>query len=70
MTAMEQLVSVGKAAKVVGVDRKTLQRWLEEEQGLSFPRVGRGQVRLVRRVDVEAVVKRRLARQRWEPAEV
>ena len=40
--AIEKTYSVSKAAKVLGIGRGTLVRWLRLELGLSLPAVGRG----------------------------
>ena len=53
----EQMVRLSKAAASLGVDSRTLRRWLEDECGLVFPRLGRGSSPFVDLVDILAVVE-------------
>jgi hypothetical protein len=53
---LDRMVRLGKAANLVGVDSRTLRRWLEQEQGLALPRRGRGAWPLVKMADLQAVI--------------
>lgn len=61
--AIEKHLSLRKAARLAGIDCKTLKRWMELEMGICFPKVRHGSIILVRERDVElALEKHRDAR--------
>lgn len=55
----EQMIPLAVAAKQIGRDVRTLQRWLEADCGLVFKRLGQGATSLIRLSDFEAVVAAR-----------
>lgn len=54
-----------EAARLLGVTRWTLKKWLEAELGLAFRSVGRGSRYLVRVDDVKALVSKKLPIKKW-----
>ena len=61
----EKYIRLGKAARMLGIDRKTLRRWLEKDCGLSFRSLGRGNSPLVAERDIEAVIAKRTGQRTW-----
>jgi predicted site-specific integrase-resolvase len=60
---LEKHYSLRTAAKLIGVNRKTLHKWLRQDLGILLPRVRRGGKVMIRERDIERVVaKRRDAR--------
>jgi hypothetical protein len=59
------MIPLGKAASLLGIDTRTLRRWLEDECGLAFPRLGRGASPLVKIADIHAVIGRHQGRQKY-----
>jgi excisionase family DNA binding protein len=55
--AIEKRYSLNEAAKLAGVSRHTLRRWLEVDLGFAFPDVKKGSKILVKESDVEAVLR-------------
>ena len=66
---LDRMVPLGKAASMIGVDSRTLRRWLEDERGLAFPRLGHGSSPLVRLSDVQAVIASHQGIQKYSPRE-
>jgi len=64
---LERMIPLGKAASLLGIDTRTLRRWLEDECGLAFPRLGRGASPLVKIADIQAVISRHQGRQKYTP---
>jgi hypothetical protein len=64
---LERMLPLGKAANLLGIDSRTLRRWLEDERGLALPRLGRGASPLVRVADVQAVIASRQGIQKYTP---
>jgi len=62
---LERMIPLGKAASLLGIDTRTLRRWLEDECGLAFPRLGRGASPLVKIADIHAVIGRHQGRQKY-----
>ena len=58
--ALERTYSLSQAAKLIGVYRKTLKRWLAAER-IVLPRVAKGSKVLIRESDLERVVRKRTA---------
>lgn len=50
--------SIRKAAQLLGINRKTLRRWLEVDLGFRMPRVKQGSKILLTEKDIEAVLRR------------
>ncbi len=50
--------SIRKAARLIGISRKTLRRWLEVDLGMRMPDVPRGGKILLSERDIEAVLKK------------
>ena len=60
--SLEKHYSLSCAARLIGIDRRALKRWLAEENIL-LPRVRRGGKTMIRERDIERVLaKRRDAR--------
>jgi hypothetical protein len=62
-----QMIPISKAARRLGVDRRTLQSWLEDERGLVFTRLGRGVTAVVSEADVEIVAARHSPKRKYAP---
>lgn len=61
--SIEKHLSLRRAARLAGVDGKTLKEWMARDLGICFPKVVHGAKILVRERDVEFVLaKRRDAR--------
>lgn len=54
--------SLSQAAKLIGVNRHTLRRWLEVDLGYRMPDVPRGGKILLSERDIEAVLKKHCPR--------
>jgi hypothetical protein len=65
---LDRMLPMGKAATMLGVDTRTLRRWLEHECGLVFPRLGRGASPLVRVGDIQKLIANRQGKQKYSPA--
>ena len=50
--------SIRKAAKMIGISRHTLRRWLEIDLGFRMPDVARGSKILLSDKDLEAVLRK------------
>ena len=50
--------SISKAAKLIGISRHTLRRWLELDLGFRMPDVARGSKILLTDKDLEAVLRK------------
>lgn len=50
--------SIRKAAKLIGISRHTLRRWLEIDLGFRMPDVARGSKILLSDKDLEAVLRK------------
>jgi predicted transcriptional regulator len=59
---IERQYSLRRAAKLIGVSRPTVKKWLAEDLGLQFPRVERGSKLLVSGKQIEFLIRRRAAR--------
>lgn len=55
---IEQRYSIRKAAQLLGVNRKTLRRWLEVDLGFRMPKVAQGSKILLSEKDIEAVLRK------------
>jgi predicted site-specific integrase-resolvase len=55
---IQKHLSLRKAARIAGIDSKTLKRWMERELGYCFPKVRHGSCILVLERDVELVLER------------
>ena len=64
---LDRMMPLGKAARMIGVDSRTLRRWLEHDRGLAFVRLGRGASPLVKVADLQAVIARRQGIQKYTP---
>ena len=53
---IERRVSLGQAARLSGINRTTLRRWLESDLGFVFPNRARGSKVLLRESEIEAVL--------------
>jgi len=62
---LERMIPLGKAASLLGIDTRSLRRWLEGECGLVFPRLKRGSSLLVKITDIQTVIARRQGRQKY-----
>jgi excisionase family DNA binding protein len=62
---MERTYSISQAAKLVGVGRKTLKRWLAADLAIVMPQVKLGSKVLIREKDIERVVQKRTAKSDW-----
>ena len=62
---LEKMYSLSQAAKIIGIQPKTLKRWLAEDLGMVLPRVARGGKALIRERDIEIVVRKRTATSNW-----
>lgn len=60
--AIERRYSLTQAAKLVGVKRHTLRRWLQLDLGMRFPRVVSGGKFLITEAQINAVLSKRTAR--------
>jgi hypothetical protein len=69
MGLLDRMIPLGKAANLLGVDTRTLRRWLEGERGLAFPRLGRGASLLVKITDIQAVIARHQGTRKYTPDE-
>lgn len=56
---MDKHYSLSAAARLVGVQRQTLKRWLAQDLGIPLPRVRHGAKVLIRESDIERLVERR-----------
>jgi len=56
--ALEKHYSLSRAAKLIGVGRGALKRWLRAE-GILLPRVRRGSKTLIRERDIERIIRKR-----------
>jgi hypothetical protein len=63
---IEKSSSLRSWALRIGVQPKTLKRWLAEDLGMVLPRVARGSKVLIRESDIEIVLRKRLARPDWK----
>jgi predicted site-specific integrase-resolvase len=50
--------SIRQAAKLTGINRHTLRRWLELDLGFRMPDVARGSKILLTEKDIEAVLRK------------
>jgi hypothetical protein len=66
-TILPSMIPIGKAARRLNVSKVTLQKWLESDFGLVFPRLGRGKQVLVDEGMVLASVKKRSPYQKYLP---
>lgn len=57
--SMEKHYSLSGAAKLIGVDRRALKRWLRQDLGIVIPRVRHGAKVLIRERDIERVLEKR-----------
>lgn len=57
--SIQKHMSLSQAAKLAGVTSKTIKRWLADDLGICFPKVGHGAKLLVLERDVERVLARR-----------
>jgi predicted site-specific integrase-resolvase len=62
--SLEQMYSLSRAAKLVGVQRHTLKLWLAAE-AIVLPAVPQGSKVLIKQSDLERVVRKRTARADW-----
>ncbi len=62
---MERHYSLRQAARLAGVERATLKRWLAQDLAIVLPPVRRGSKVLIRQSDIERVVRKRAARSDW-----
>ena len=60
--AIEKHYSLTSAAKILGVGRDTLRRWLEIDLGMRFPNLTRGSKHLVTQAQIDAVLRNRAAK--------
>jgi predicted site-specific integrase-resolvase len=59
---LPEKMSLAEAARRNNIDARTLRRWLLEECGQEYPRLGRGRIVLVKVADVEKAVAARSGR--------
>ena len=57
--------SIRQAAKLIGVNRHTLRRWLEVDLGYRMPTVAQGSKILLSERDIEAVLKKHCPHVDW-----
>ncbi len=57
--SLERHYSLSGAAKLIGVDRRALKRWLRQDLGIVIPRVRHGAKVLIRERDLERIIERR-----------
>ncbi|HEY6127430.1 MAG TPA: helix-turn-helix domain-containing protein [Candidatus Acidoferrum sp.] len=50
--------SIRQAAKLIGISRNTLRRWLETDLGFRMPQVAQGSKILLSEMQLEAVLKK------------
>ena len=62
---IERCYSLRAAAKVLGIDRKTLKAWLVSELALRMPEVRRGSKAVIRHSDLERLLEKRGPRVDW-----
>lgn len=55
---ISQRYSISEAARLIGIDRGTLRRWLEVDLGLRMPVVTNGSKILLNDAQIEAVLKK------------
>lgn len=63
---IEKTASLRSWAQQIGVQPKTLKRWLAEDLGMVLPQVQRGSKVLIRERDIETVLRKRTARADWK----
>lgn len=63
--AIEKRYTLRQAAKLAGIGRHTLRRWLEVDLAMVFPPVERGSFILIREADLEAVLRKHTAHSDW-----
>lgn len=63
---IEKTASLRSWAMQIGVQPKTLKRWLALDLCMVLPRVDRGSKVLIRESDIERVVRKRLATSDWK----
>ncbi len=56
---LEKHYSLSEAARLIGVDRRSVKRWLRQDLGILLPRVRKGGKVLIRERDVQRVVEKR-----------
>ncbi len=56
---LEKHYSLSAAARLVGVNRKALKRWLAQDLGIILPRVRHGGKVMIRERDIQHVVEKR-----------
>ena len=66
---LDRMLPLGKAARMIGIDARTLRGWLEDERGIVFPRLGHGSSPLVKLADVQAVIANHQGIQKYSPRE-
>lgn len=62
--SLERRYSLAQAAKIVGVQPKTLKRWLAE-CAVVFPELPRGGKLMLRESQIEMVLRKREAKHDW-----
>lgn len=67
MEVIERMMPVGKAAGLLGIDARTLRRWLEDERGLAIRRLGHGRSPLIKISDIQAVIAKHSPIQQYTP---
>jgi predicted site-specific integrase-resolvase len=53
---LERHYSLSEAARLIGVDRRALKRWLRQDLGIVIPRVRHGAKVMIRERDIERVL--------------
>jgi predicted site-specific integrase-resolvase len=56
---IEKHYSLSGAAKLIGIERRALKRWLRQDLGIVIPRVRRGSKVLIRERDLRRLIEKR-----------
>jgi transposase len=63
--AIEKHYSLRQAAKLIGISRSTLKRWMAADLAIVLPRLGHGHKVLIRERDLEIVLRKHTATSDW-----
>lgn len=56
---IEKHYSLSGAAKLIGIERRALKKWLRIDLGIVIPRVRRGSKVLIRERDLQRIIEKR-----------
>ena len=62
---IERHYSLGQAAKLIGINRATLKKWLASDLAIVLPDLGRGNKVLIRETDLKYLLSKRAVRSDW-----